>query len=69
MSIIEPRCRERQCKWFEGVRELEGTEASQVVVCPAYPKGIPSEIAYGPNKHLTLRGDEEAQVHYEKAEA
>jgi hypothetical protein len=50
--ILVPRCFERNCKHFIGVVQPDGTELSERVVCAAYPKGIPPEIAYGNVKHL-----------------
>jgi hypothetical protein len=34
------------------VKQPDGTEATEFVYCKAFPDGIPSEIAYGDNKHL-----------------
>lgn len=50
--LMEPRCSMRACKHFTGVSQEDGTEMTEVVVCKAFPKGIPSEIAYGDNLHL-----------------
>ncbi len=49
--IEEPTCDTRKCVRFRGVEGED--EASQVVTCDAFPDGIPGEIAYGPNKHLS----------------
>ena len=60
--LVEPRCSERNCKHFLGVRlppdqeEFGDTpdepELGQFVYCAAFPGGIPDEIAYGDNLHL-----------------
>lgn len=50
--LAEPHCNMRACKHFVGVSQEDGTEMTEVVVCKAFPKGIPSEIAYGDNLHL-----------------
>lgn len=50
--IEAPRCWERECKHYEGVFQPDGTEATEVHVCPAFPEGIPSEIAFGNELHL-----------------
>lgn len=47
--IAEPRCSERMCVHFRGVKGTE--EEDQRVVCDAFPNGIPEEIAYGKNLH------------------
>lgn len=47
-TMIEPRCYTRKCVHFEGVA---GDDMAPVVVCKAFPKDIPDEIAYGDNLH------------------
>ena len=50
--LLEPRCSERGCKHFRGVREdADRSELSDRVICAAFPDGIPPEIAYGDNPH------------------
>lgn len=49
--IIEPKCRKRECKHFSGVQNM-GDESTEYVYCRAFPKGIPSKIAYGDNLHI-----------------
>jgi hypothetical protein len=49
--LLEPKCRKRGCVHFQGVRQPDGTEKSERVVCEAFPDGIPEEIAYGDNPH------------------
>jgi hypothetical protein len=49
--IQEPKCSIRKCVYFQGVSQPDGTEMSEVVVCQAFPDGIPDEIAYGGNLH------------------
>lgn len=57
-SIRAPRCFVRRCHWYGGVKDLASTTGDlmpfYIHVCPAFPNGIPEEIAYGTNKHLTL---------------
>lgn len=68
MTFAAPECWKRNCRWYEGLRDLEPIgEPSQVHVCPAFPKGIPSEITYGDNKHLTVHPDQVGEVVYEEA--
>lgn len=64
--LREPRCFARQCKHFLGANDV-GQEVKQLVVCKAFPGGIPDEIAYGDNLHLTpVPGD--GGIQYEKIE-
>ncbi len=49
--IEQPRCHARRCEHFRGVSQPDGTEESEKVVCTAFPKGIPREIAFGGNPH------------------
>jgi hypothetical protein len=52
--IPEPQCSKRHCKHLLGVYQPTGEETGgEFVVCPAFPKGIPADIAYGDNPHLT----------------
>jgi len=51
--IAEPKCWARGCKHFQGVKQPDGTEATEVVYCVAFPDGIPEDIAYGDNPHTT----------------
>ena len=49
--LAEPNCHKRRCAHFQGVSSSDGTEKGEYVYCKAFPKGIPYEIAYGPNPH------------------
>ena len=65
--IQRPRCYERECKFFTGVIQPDGTELTETVACSAFPAGIPEEIAYGDNLHLEpFPGDNGVQ--FEKGE-
>ena len=56
--ITEPRCYIRGCKHFIGVSQPDGTEKSEVLVCKAFPNGIPNPIAYGTENHIKpYKGD------------
>lgn len=62
--LAEPRCSERRCKHFLGP-DNDGDETTERVICTAFPKGIPNNIAYGENLHLQpVVGDHGIQ--YEK---
>lgn len=49
-----------------GVIQPDGTEMTETVNCRAYPNVIPIEIAYGNDKHLTLRADQKNNYVFEK---
>ena len=51
MMLVEPQCSIRKCKHLQGCKGTE--EEGQVPVCTAFPDGIPDEISYGDNKHLS----------------
>jgi hypothetical protein len=57
--IAEPNCAKRRCLHFLGVQSDEGMgEEQEHPYCVAFPEGIPVEICYGPNLHLTpVEGD------------
>ena len=66
--IREPNCSIRRCKHFTGVKSVSTDTDAVVPVCPAFPNGIPNEIAYGNNKHSTpLPGQVVTRMIYEKA--
>lgn len=51
--LLIPKCYERMCKHFAGVTQSDQTEKTEVNVCSAFPEGIPNEIAYGENEHIS----------------
>ena len=56
METPEPICKQRQCRHFSGMIEFGMQQEPgfvQVPTCRAFPRGIPREIAYGKNLHLT----------------
>ena len=67
MTLATPKCWIRSCKHLTGVIRPDGTELSETNACRAYPKGIPLEIAYGPDKHTEVRDDQDNSLVYEKA--
>ena len=64
--LREPNCLKRECKHYRGIIQPDNTEQSEVNHCPAFPQGIPQEIAYGTNKHLTPCCSQEGEVVFEK---
>jgi hypothetical protein len=59
-------CFKRWCLHYVGIAQPDGTEASEVAVCDAFPQGIPDDIAYGDNKHMTPYKGQENDIVYEK---
>ena len=64
--LAEPKCYTRHCKHFLGVTSLDGTELTERPYCKAFKLGIPSEIAYGDNLHLTPLENQGNSIVYEK---
>lgn len=67
--LSEPECFRRNCRYYIGVDQPDGTELTEVHTCPAFPKGIPEEIAYGDNKHLTKHKNQVGDYVYEPGES
>lgn len=63
--LNEPQCSLRRCKHFVGVKQDEDGEASERVVCAAFPDRIPDEISYGANLHLTPLPDQGNTIVFE----
>lgn len=67
MSMREPNCSARKCKHFIGVKEDDRPNSPDVVICKAFPEGIPDAIAYGSNPHRSpYQGDHGIQFAPEK---
>ncbi len=64
--ILEPKCKIRDCIHFIGIVQPDGTEATEKVVCKAFPKGIPMPIAYGNNLHLKKYNGQNNLIVFEK---
>ncbi len=63
--LAKCRCWVRGCIHYEGVEQPDGTEASEVHVCGAFPEGIPEEICDGHDLHLE---PDPSQVDYQEEE-
>lgn len=73
------RCFERNCVHLTGIDQPNHPEAKrledeegQVWVCPAFPRGIPEDIAYGDNLHGSVdprQEDGTEDIVYQQAEA
>ena len=64
--LAEPTCWTRKCKHYIGVIQPDGTELTETNSCKAFLKGIPSEIAYGDNRHTKPLSDQENDIIFEK---
>ena len=64
--LTRPECLARNCVYWIGIEMKGDDESTERPYCRAYPDGIPEEIAYGNDKHLSLRGDEVEEVFYEE---
>jgi len=64
--IGESNCSMRKCVYFKGIKWFGEQESSEDNYCEAFPKGIPSEIAYGDNLHLTKHPDQKNDIVFEK---
>lgn len=64
--LAEPTCWTRKCKHYQGVIQPDGTELTETNSCKAFPKGIPSEIAYGNNLHLKPIKNQKNGIVFEK---
>ncbi len=63
--LITPRCAQRDCKHFIGVKQDDKSEEGERVVCFAFSEGIPDVISYGSNLHTKpFEGDND--ILYEK---
>ncbi len=64
--LAEPECYKRKCVHFGGVLQPDGTEMSEVVICAAFPKGIPAEITQGKDKHSKPHPRQQGLIVYEQ---
>jgi len=63
-------CQKRNCKHLGGFINEGEEEGMERVVCKAFPKGIPDEIAFGNNKHLKpFPGDNGIQFELKEKES
>lgn len=64
--MMTPRCWERHCKHFLGVKNDSEEEAGERNYCEAFPDGIPPEIAYGEDPHTEPTPGQGNGIVYEK---
>ena len=68
LSIERPNCSRRMCLHYRGISQPSGMErGGELAVCDAYPNGIPDDIAYGDDLHLTPRPGDNG-IQYEPIE-
>lgn len=66
--IVESNCSKRQCKFYKGVLQPDGTESSERHYCDAFPTRIPDDIAYGDNMHLEPEKSQKNSIVFIKEE-
>ncbi len=67
ISINVPKCSERKCTNYIGMRELvEGDESSHKYICVAFIFEIPDEIAYGDELHVNPLWKQHNDIVYEE---
>jgi len=66
MDLAMPVCFARRCKYFIGVIQPDGIEMTETVSCKAFPKGVPNDIAYGNNLHLTVVNGQKGDYVFEE---
>ena len=64
--LMTSKCYERQCKYYIGIIQPDGTEMTETNMCGAFPDGIPEDIAYGDDKHDGVRKGQAKPYTYEK---
>lgn len=64
--LLIPKCFERRCVHFIGVTQPDPeVEENEYITCTAFPNGIPDEISYGDNLHLTPISGQGNNIVYE----
>lgn len=65
--ITPPKCFLRKCKHYVGIQWMGSRESTERPVCPAFPEGIPDEIAYGDNLHEEPLPEQDNNIVFEEA--
>lgn len=67
--LAEPICSdgERNCKWYDGIKNTTKEEKNERHVCKAFPDGIPKEILTGKNLHEEVMTGQQGDYVYEEA--
>ena len=63
-----PKCfsDKRKCIHFLGVKQVDGTEESEILVCKAFPDGIPNDIAFGDDSHKEAKKGQKGDYVFEE---
>ncbi len=76
VPLIGPsRCFERECRYLTGIIDVPNLAADCITdgahrwACPAFPDGIPDDIAYGDNLHERPDPRQEGALVFEPFEA
>jgi|TARA_Y100000034_G_C6879363_1_gene402663 hypothetical protein len=64
--LLEPECYTRRCVHYRGITWTGREEKSEINFCNVFPEGIPSEIAYGNDLHLTPKRGQGNTIVFEK---
>jgi hypothetical protein len=64
--LVESNCWKRKCKHYLGIIQPDGTEMTEANYCEAFPNGIPDEIAYGKNRHLSKHPEQDNDIVFKK---
>jgi hypothetical protein len=64
--MMPPVCWKRQCKYYEGVDQPDGTEMTERCVCLAFPEGIPDIILSGKDLHAVPLAGQGNTIVFEK---
>lgn len=53
-SLPQSKCNIRNCKYYRGTRLLDlSNPSTEVHYCSVFREGVPEDISYGDNEHLT----------------
>jgi hypothetical protein len=66
--LAPSNCWSRQCKWYVGIIQPDGTEMTETNFCGAFPNGIPPEISYGDDLHDVVKKKQAKPYIYEKSD-
>jgi hypothetical protein len=66
--LIEAKCVERNCKWYEGIKQPNEDELIEFHYCKAFPDGILRDIILGKNLHDEVIEGQKGDFIYEKTD-
>lgn len=65
--LRDSKCGERNCKWYEGIKQPDDDELNEFHYCKAFPNGIPREVVIGENLHKEVMSGQQGDYVYEEA--